>query len=144
MKNSPKFIKNIYEMYYSDTCPIDIRKKKRSESIKKDPNSNYNAENKRIYKSIFKHFEKSDFSIINFIQNDDFDMQPSDGTPVEIKKQESKSDNQPIFTFLGGSKIMIEEKASFFTKWVSSILQFLREFDIVDEVKNFILNDCNA
>jgi len=37
-------------------------------------------------------------------------------------------------------KIVIEEKACYFTKWLSSILQFIREFNISDDVINLFAN----
>jgi hypothetical protein len=149
LKNLFKFKKFIYEMYNHDTCPMDIKKKKNRES-KKDANlAHYNSENKRLFKSFFKFLDKNDFYLIKLIEKEDNSNSNSNKIDDENinnnnNNENTKNENIKIanstltkmMTF-GGSKILLDEKTSFFNKWISSILQFIREFEIHDEVKIF-------
>lgn len=131
MKNSPKFKNFLYEMYYSDSCPFEWKRKR------KDQNSgNYNIENKKLFKIFFRFFEKSDFFIIDHQQQkNDFDSPILSEEMDEENIEDDNNINQDIgFDSKSGTKIQIDEKSSFFNKWISSLLQFLIEFDIQDEV----------
>lgn len=130
-----KFKKFIYEMYYSDSCPLELKRKKKNDN-KKDPNKeNYNSDNKKLFKLFFKFFEKSDFLIIDkHVPKYDFDI-PILTSPENADDEEIfESNKQDLFESKGGSKIQIDEKSSFFNKWISSLLQFLIEFDLKDDV----------
>jgi hypothetical protein len=138
MKNNIKLKNLLFEMFYSESCPIDLNKKKKRETIKKEINSNMNignftGENKKLFKIFFRHFDKNDFSIVNFMQNESKSISLDE--EYELDKPETKSK----FSFLWGSKILIEEKSSFFNKYITSIFQFIREFDILDEVNLLII-----
>jgi hypothetical protein len=148
MKNIFKFKKFLYEMYNHDYCPMEIRKKKKGES-KKDQNlAHYNPENKRIFKNFFKYLDKNDFFIIKLIEKED-NSNNNNNNKIDDENNSNNNNNQNIrneninignssltkmITF-GGSKILLDEKTSFFNKWISSILQFIKEFEIQDEVK---------
>lgn len=126
LKNMTKFKKFIYEIYSHDTCPMETKKKRKGDNRKDTNLANYTSENKRIFKNFFKYFDKSDFSVIKLVERDDF-----------VKNPEDDIGNIPIAKLMtfGGSKILLDEKTSFFNKWISSILQFLREFEVNDDVK---------
>lgn len=131
-KNISKFKKFIYEMYFQESCPIEFKKKKKNEnsnSKKESISGNYTSENKKLFKTFFRFFEKSDLDVVKLFGKDDFSYNREE--ELEIKKQQSK------VNWIGGSSILLEEKSSFFNKWISSILQFVKEFDITDEVKYF-------
>jgi hypothetical protein len=120
----------LYEIYCSESCPFEWKKKKKEQNY-----GNYNFENKKLFKIFFRIFEKSDFFIIDHQhQKNDFDA----SVLLKQKDEENvdKNINQDIggYDSKNGTKLQIDEKSSFFNKWISCLLQFLIEFDIQDEV----------
>jgi len=156
LKNITKFKKLIYDVYHHTECPTDHKKKKKthhSDILNKLENKfDYTSENKRLMKTFFKIFDKNDFYIIKHREKDeealnsDEDSEKNSNSKT-MKKDDNhnqetssslyfKSSNGKLKTFCP-RKIQIDERACFFTKWISSILQFIKEFDIYDDVKHF-------
>lgn len=140
LKNISKFKKFIYESYNHESCPLDVRKKKKGETKKEASSANYNSDNKRIFKTFFKYFDKTDITIIKLIEKEKEKEKEdvpivSNNNPEEDLNENNEILIQPKQYIFGGSKILLDEKSSYFNKWISSLLQFLREFDIQDEVK---------
>ena len=103
---------------------------------------------------MFKIFENEDFFIVKHIEkeadasshDEELDIVDIDNGNEEIKKskkEESSKTINNIFNIIKkvsntkhftSSRISIEENSGYFTKWISSILQFIREFEINDVI----------
>ena len=93
---------------------------------------------KEIFDNKVKEKEKN-FVNENYNNNYDNNEIGNEDELNEIYKNENNGNTRQKkqLTF-GGSKILIDEKTSFFNKWISSLLQFIREFELQDEVNYFI------
>jgi hypothetical protein len=151
-RNANNLCKFIYEMYYEESCPLDkyTFETKAGRKIS-NPYLNvvtnrpldYTSENKKLLKEMFVIFGKRDFFVV---KHEIMDMN------LKEKKGES-SKNVPLLeldelilnstSFKNSSKsqkfkrfipsqLVIEESAGIFTKWMTSILQFITEFEIED------------
>lgn len=118
-----------------------------------------------MFKNLFKIFDKDDFYIVKHREKDDdfnnsyFDDDNKNKGKIyendigenkedldenEINKNitENKDSNQfrdsnNKFNPFYPRRINFEERACYFTKWIGSILQFIIEFHIFDEVNYF-------
>lgn len=151
LKNSSKFKRLIYDAYFHTECPIENKKKKKNHHNndlfhKLENKIEYTSENKRIFKTFFKIFDKQDFYIVKHREKgEDSDSEIDNNHRKSVKENIKKDDydSTPAVNFKNANgkiecffprKIKIEEKSSYFTKWLSSILQFIREFNINDDV----------
>jgi hypothetical protein len=170
LKNLIKFKNYIYEVYYQNECPLEKKKNKKKNNHddflnRLDNKIEYSSENKRMFKNLFKIFDKDDFYIVKHREKDDdfnnsyFDDDNKNKGKIyendigenkedldenEINKNitENKDSNQfrdsnNKFNPFYPRRINFEERACYFTKWIGSILQFIIEFHIFDEVNYF-------
>lgn len=143
-----KFKKFIYDKYNEENCPFEVKRYKKKNDIKSD----YTSENKKIFKSFFKLLDKNDFYVVNHLGKDienptvqDQDHkkhQPirSSVNMFHFKKEEvvngasvQSVKNSKANEFVP-TKLYIEENSCYFTKWLSSIFQFIKDFEIYDDV----------
>ena len=153
-KNVSKLKKYINDLYIKETCPVENKGFKINEFLLSGGTNDLSLDNKRLFKDMFKIFENEDFFIVKHIEkeadasshDEELDIVDIDNGNEEIKKskkEESSKTINNIFNIIKkvsntkhftSSRISIEENSGYFTKWISSILQFIREFEINDVI----------